>query len=123
MQALRGRPALINFWASDCPSCLEEMPHLAGLHHRFSDDGLALVGVAMAYDPPNRVLELAERRRLPYPIALDLDGALALAFGNVSVIPTTFLIAPDGNIVRRYVGLPDMAQLRREIAVLLPVSR
>lgn len=122
MQTLSGRPALVAFWASDCASCLEEMPHLVELYRRFNDRGLALIGVAMAYDPPHRVLELARRRDLPYPVALDLDGALATAFGNVSVTPTTFLIAPDGAIVGRYVGRLNMPRLRRTIMALLPAS-
>ena len=120
MRELRGRPVLVTFWATTCQSCLKEMPHLVELYKEFENDGFELIGVAMSYDPPNRVLELATERRLPYPVALDLDGALAAAFGKVTLTPTSFLVAPDGRIIRHEIGEMDVARLRRQIETLLP---
>ena len=119
MRELRGRPVLITFWATTCAVCLKEMPHLVELYEELGNRGFELIGVAMAYDPPNRVLELAAERRLPYPIALDLDGSLAAAFGNVRLTPTSFLVAPDGRIVQHKVGEMDLAGLRRQVETLL----
>lgn len=95
------------------------MPHLIELYEEFRDRGFELIGVAMAYDPPNRVLELASQRRLPYSIALDLDSSLASAFGDVKLTPTSFLIAPDGKIIRHKVGEMDIIDLRQRIEDLL----
>ena len=69
--------------------------------------------------PPNRVLELSNERQLPYPISLDLDGALASAFGNVMLTPTSFLIAPDGKIIKHKIGEMDIVKLRRQIEHML----
>ena len=119
MGELRGRPVLVTFWATTCPGCLKEMPHLVELYEELGNAGFELVGVAMSYDPPNRVLELTAERQLPYPIALDLDGALAAAFGNVMLTPTSFLIDPDGRIIKHKIGEMDMAELRQQVESLL----
>lgn len=115
MQALRGKPVLVTFWATTCPGCLKEMPHLVELYEEFGRDGFELIGVAMAYDPPNQVLALTTERRIPYPVSLDIDGAIATAFGNVMLTPTSFLIAPDGKVIRHKIGEMDIYQLRRQI--------
>lgn len=119
MRDLRGQPVLVTFWATTCSVCLKEMPHLIELYKEFGNRGFELIGVAMAYDPPNRVLELASERRLPYPIALDLDGSLASAFGGVTLTPTSFLIAPDGSITRHKAGETDLSGLRQQVEDLL----
>ena len=104
LDALRGKPVLLTFWATTCSGCVKEMPYLVELHNTYGQQGLEVIGVAMAYDPPNQVLAMRERRGLPYTIALDLDSSAAQAFGDVKLTPTTFLIAPDGRIVYRKLG-------------------
>lgn len=116
---LQGSPALITFWATDCPGCIAEMPHLVELYHELADKGLNLVGVAMHYDPPDRVLAMVEAKKLPYPIALDPMGELARNFGNVQLTPTNFLIAPDGSIVLQKIGEMDMKHVRSRILKML----
>ena len=96
LQDLRGNPVLVTFWATTCPGCIKEMPHLISLYKELSQDGFEIIGVAMSYDPPNRVIELINKRRVSYPIALDPDGSIAKAFDNVLLTPTSFLISPEG---------------------------
>ena len=108
---LRNRPVLVTFWATSCPSCVAEIPHLVELYNRYHSRGLEIIAIAMAYDPPNRVVELTELRRLPYTVALDLDGAAARAFDNVRLTPTSFLISPAGRIVHRQLGKLDMTHI------------
>lgn len=112
---LRGRPVLVTFWATTCPGCIAEMPHLIDLYRRLHPAGLEIVAVAMSYDPPNQVLAMRERRGLPYPVALDIDGGIARAFGDVKLTPTSFLIDPDGRIVFHKIGEMDMAALEETI--------
>ncbi len=119
LSGLRGRPVLVTFWATSCPGCLEEMPHLIELYHELHDQGLEIIGIAMSYDPPNHVVNLVERRAVPYPIALDLEERAALAFGDVRLTPSSFLIAPDGRIVQQKIGEMDMQRLRDTILGLL----
>lgn len=119
LDELRGRPVLVTFWATTCPSCVKEIPHLIDLHRELAPRGLTVIGVAMAYDPPPQVRELVERREIPYTIALDRDGSAAKAFGDVSLTPTTFLIDPQGRIVQRTLGEVDMEVLKRRIEGML----
>lgn len=116
---LRGRPVLVTFWASDCRSCIEEIPDLAALYRDYSAWGFETIAVAMAYDPPNRVLETAKARQIPYKVALDPSGRLAEAFGRVQQVPNTLLIAQDGRIILRKLGRIRIEELRTAIERLL----
>ncbi len=119
LQQLQGRPVLITFWATTCASCRKEMPHLIALYNELAPKGLEIIGVAMSYDPPNQVVALSKRLQIPYPLALDVEGNIALAFGDVNLTPTSFLIGPDGSIVQHDVGIMDMNGLRKRIEGLL----
>lgn len=115
---LRGRPVLVTFWATTCPGCMEEMPHLIDLYRELNPRGLEIIGVAMAYDPPNQVLTVVNQRQVPYPITLDIESKAAMAFGDVRLTPSSFLIAPDGRIVLQKIGELDMQRIRREILAM-----
>ncbi len=115
LEEMRGKPVLISFWATSCTPCLEEMPHLAKLYADLHPAGFDIVAVAMSYDPPNRVLELTEALQTPYKISLDIDSAIANAFGDVALTPTTFLVDPAGQIVLHQLGALDLASLRQQI--------
>jgi len=123
MKDLRGRPVLVTFWATTCSTCLGEMPHLISLYNELSGKGFEIIGVAMAYDPPNRVLELARVRSVPYAIALDIDSSVAHAFDGVTLTPTSVLIAPDGRIITHNVGALNMQELRAQIMDMLKQSQ
>jgi len=115
----RGRPLLVTFWATTCASCVRELPHLIELYEELHPRGLEIIGIAMAYDPPNLVLAMSRERNIPYPVALDIDSVAARAFGDIRVTPTTFLIAPDGRIVYYRIGTLDMAEIRQDILDML----
>ncbi|MEN8260298.1 MAG: TlpA disulfide reductase family protein [Pseudomonadota bacterium] len=116
---LRGKPVIVTFWATDCPGCIEEIPHLIELFNDYSNKGLNIIAVAMFYDPPSRVVAMTKDKALPYPVALDVDAKHAQAFGDVRLTPTNFLIAPDGTIAVQKVGLMDMADIRSRIDQML----
>ena len=112
---LRGKPVLVTFWASDCLSCLEEIPDLISLHQQYRASGLAVISVAMYYDPPNQVLETAAAKQLPYAVALDPTAVLAKAFGEVQFTPTTFLIDRNGKIAMKTTGKFELATIRERL--------
>jgi len=116
---LRGKVVLVNFWATSCATCVQEMPKLVATYRRHRDRGFETVAVAMRYDPPNYVLHYAAKNALPFKVALDPMGAAARAFGDVELTPTTFVIDRRGTIVKRYVGEPDFAELDRLIEAKL----
>ncbi|MGB7933268.1 MAG: TlpA disulfide reductase family protein [Gammaproteobacteria bacterium] len=122
LAGMRGKPLLVTFWATTCPSCMKEMPLLIDLYHELSPLGLKVIGIAMYYDPPNRVLAMQASRSIPYTIALDIDARAARAFGDVELTPTTFLIAPDGRVVYQKTGGMDMDRLRNDILAMLRSS-
>ncbi|PLZ03455.1 hypothetical protein CY652_06530 [Burkholderia sp. WAC0059] len=107
---LKGKVYLVNFWATDCSTCIQEMPQMVQTYDRFKGQGLEFVAVAMKYDAPTYVTNYAQTRRLPFRIAMD-DGSAAREFGNVQLTPTTFVVGRDGRILKRYVGEPQFAEL------------
>lgn len=122
LKALRGKPVLITFWATDCPSCIEEIPTLIDLYNRHHDSGLEMIAVAMSYDPPNHVIDLTKERQLPYNVALDLNSEFAQAFGGVMFTPSTFLLAPDGSVINHQIGLFDPEKLNTMIQALIKAN-
>jgi len=119
LQALRGRPVLVSFWATTCVPCVDELPDLIRLYQEWHGLGFELVAVAMPYDPPSLVQKFAQRYALPYPVALDIDGKVTSAFGGVPYVPAAFLIAPNGNVELSYTGRLDIAKTRRIIVKYL----
>ena len=119
LKDLRGKPVMVTFWATDCPSCVKEIPHLIDLYTQYHARGLELIAVAMYYDPPNHVVDMTKARQLPYDVALDLKSELARAFGDVMLTPSTFLIAPDGSVTLRKTGIFDLAEMKTRVESLL----
>lgn len=111
--ALKGKPYLVNFWATSCVTCVKEMPDIVALHEEFSGKGFQTIAVAMRYDRPDFLEKFVQDRELPFTVVHDTTGDWARAFGDVSVTPTTFVIDAKGQIFKRYVGEPDFPALRR----------
>ncbi|MCP1672913.1 peroxiredoxin [Natronocella acetinitrilica] len=119
---LRGKPTIIAFWATTCVTCVQEIPHFAELYEELAPRGLQFVAVAMEYDPPNQVQAMVKAREMPYPVAMDQDGSVAKAFGDVRLTPTTVVIGPNGEIVQRRLGMMDMERLRERLERMLPAD-
>jgi len=115
LQKLQGKPVIVTFWATDCPACIKEIPHLIDLYNAYHERGLEMIAVAMYYDPPNHVVAMTKARQLPYNVALDITADHALAFGRVMFTPTTFLITPDGLIGLQKTGAFDVAVMKARI--------
>ena len=119
LQQLHGKPVLVTFWATSCPSCIEEIPHLVELYRELHPKGLEIIGVAMSYDLPEQVRALVRQRQIPYPVVLDTQGQIAREFDNVRLTPTSVLISPEGRIVHYRLGLLDMPKLRSTLEAFL----
>lgn len=115
MQDLRGKVVLVKFWATSCVTCVKQMPETIAAYKQYTDQGYEAVAVAMDYDPPNFVLNFAETRKLPFPVALDTKGDIARAFGDIRLTPTAFLIDKKGNIIKRYLGEYDVAEFHATV--------
>lgn len=116
---LKGKVTLVNFWATSCVTCVGEMPKMVATYDKYHGKGYNMLAVAMSYDPPSYVVNYTQTRKLPFQVAIDNTGAVAKAWGDVQLTPTTFLVNKRGEIVKRYVGEPDFAELHRLIEKLL----
>lgn len=122
MAGLKGKVVLVNFWATSCPGCIEEMPKLVDTYKNYHSQGYETVAVAMNYDPPNYVLAYSHANNLPFVVSIDAQGNLSHAFGDVRLTPTSFLIDRQGNIIQRTIGELDMDQLHKTIEEQLKKS-
>lgn len=116
---LRGKVTLVNFWATSCTTCVAEMPEIIATHQKFNSRGFDTIAVAMSYDPPSYVVNFAETRKLPFKVAIDNTGAVAKAWGDVRLTPTTYIVNKRGEIVKKYVGAPNFDELHKLIEKLL----
>ena len=115
LKSLQGKIVIINFWATDCKNCIEEIPHLIKLYDNYHSQGLEIISISMYYDLPNHVVAMSKNKQIPYDLALDLRGKHAKAFGNIQLTPTTFLINPQGQIISKKTGLFDMMAMEKQI--------
>jgi cytochrome c biogenesis protein CcmG/thiol:disulfide interchange protein DsbE len=113
----KGRVVLLNFWATWCDSCKDEIPALQELRRSDVGSRFELLSVSVDDDPSKAVPPFAAKYGLKYPI-LYADRKTLDAYA-VRMLPTTFLIAPDGSIVRRYVGPLDARAVENDILSLL----
>ena len=107
---LKGKPAIIAFWASWCGPCKKEMPMLNAFYQQYRDQGLQVIGISVDEDP-HKARQWAKEQGIQFPIALDAQSTLVDGFDSRGV-PTTFWIKPDGTIWHRTVGIPSGGEER-----------
>jgi thiol-disulfide isomerase/thioredoxin len=111
-----GKVVLVNFWATWCPPCREEIPELLELKKEYKDR-LEIVGISEDDDPPESVLKFARQKGMTYPIVM-ATPELIDSYG-VLALPTSFLIDVQGRVVQKHSGLYPIEMYRREIRALL----
>jgi len=116
---LRGRPVVLNFWASWCPPCLAEMPEFERVHRRLGDR-VAFLGVNQR-DQAQAAERLARSTGVTYPLAADTAGRSFDAFGGLGM-PTTVLIGADGTVADIFAGQLDEKLLSERIRRVLGVA-
>ena len=111
MASLKGKVVLVNFWATDCKSCIEEMPDLVKTYHTYASQGLEIIAVAMPYDPPAQVVNFADQKNLPFPVMHAGFGDITHQFDGVSVTPTTYIYNKEGLRIQSVVGTLNFDKL------------
>lgn len=109
---LRGRPVILNFWASWCVACREEAYILEGAHRTFSKQGAVFIGIAIN-DTREKSMAFIQKYRKSYNLAPDDEsGTIALDYG-VTAVPETFFIDEEGIIRQKIVGAIQYEQIRK----------
>jgi cytochrome c biogenesis protein CcmG/thiol:disulfide interchange protein DsbE len=111
---LRGKAVVLNFWATWCPPCKEEIPWLVDLQKRYGPQGLQIVGVAMDDSDPKDVVKFAAEHSINYPVLIGEDK-VAEQYGGIDYLPTTFYIDRSGVVMNRIFGEPDRGELEQNI--------
>lgn len=111
MAALKGQVVLINFWATDCPGCIKEMPKLTEAYNEYNKKGLEIIAVAMPYDPPAQVLNYATIKKIPFPVMHDGLSEITEKFGGINLTPTTYIFDKQGHRLQRTIGELDFNKL------------
>jgi thiol-disulfide isomerase/thioredoxin len=107
---------VVNFWATWCKPCVQEMPELVELQKEFSAQNVQFLGLGI--DSPTNIAEFAEKYQISYPLfAAGMEGTeLSRAMGNkAGGLPFTVLISTDGRVVKSYLGRLKMDELRSDI--------
>jgi len=105
LQEQRGRVVMVNFWATWCGPCRQEMPHLNRLYGKYRDAGFTLLGVNID-DDQAKAVGLASRLGLQFPVLLDTDKKVSRLY-DLSTMPSTVLIDRDGRVRHVHLGYRD----------------
>jgi peroxiredoxin len=115
MSSLKGQVVLVNFWATDCPGCIAEMPKLVETYQQYHTKGLEIIAVAMPTDPISQVQNYVQKNKLPFPVAHDDNGDITSRFDDVRLTPTTFMIDKEGHLMGKIIGEMDFTALRGQL--------
>ena len=116
---LLGKVYLINFWATDCPGCIKEMPYLIKTYNKYKDNNFEILAISMHYDPPSRVMSYAQKNSLPFPVIMDIKKDIIKHFKKVKLTPTSILVNHEGKIVNTIIGEIEFKEFNQTVEALL----
>jgi peroxiredoxin len=109
----RGKVVLLDFWATWCAPCRDEIPHFVEFQNTYGGQWLQVIGLSMD-DSPKPVLPFYKEFKMNYPVAMGTTQ-IAEAYGGILGLPVTFLIDRDGKIAAKHVGAVEIPVLEAEI--------
>ncbi len=117
LSSYRGKVVLLDFWATWCVPCREEIPHFAELQQKYGDRGLQIIGVSMD-DSSDPVGLFYQQFHMTYPVVMG-NARIGELYGGVLGLPIAFLIDRDGHIHAKHIGATDASIFEKEIGGLL----
>lgn len=118
LSSMKGKVLILDFWATWCPPCKEEVPHLVRLQSKYRDQGLQIVGLSLDAGGASVVKPFAEEHDVNYTMLIATDET-AKAYGGVAMIPTTFVVDRSGVVVKRFIGYTAPEAFEEAILPLL----
>lgn len=117
LSSFRGKVVLLDFWATWCVPCREEIPRLVELQNKYGEKGLQIVGISMD-DSPDPVRTFYPQFKMNYPVVMG-TAKTGEQYGGVLGLPIAFLIDREGRIVKKHIGATGSDVFEREISSLL----
>ena len=111
---LRGKAVVLNFWASWCGPCKQEIPWLVQMQKQYGGQGLQVVGVSMDDGDPKDVVRFASENSINYPVLIG-EEKVANEYGGIDYLPTTFYIDRNGVVLDRVFGQPGREELEQKV--------
>ncbi len=118
LETLKGKVVVVNFWATWCVPCRQEIPGFIDTYKSLHAKGVEVIGVSLDEGGWDVVQPYVNRSNIPYPVVIG-DQSLSEAYGGIEAIPTTFIINKEGNIVGKHVGYLSKDQLEKQIKAVL----
>ncbi|NIM02993.1 redoxin domain-containing protein [bacterium] len=114
----KGKVIILNFWATWCPPCREEIPDFVELYEEYKDEGLVIIGVNLDRGDSRTVKQFSKNYKINYPIVTG-NVSVTQDYGGIRGIPTTFIIDRKGNIKEKYLGYRSKATFEEAVKRLL----
>ncbi len=119
----KGKVVVLDFWATYCPPCLEEIPHLNALQNEYGEK-LHVVGLHVGgEEDQSKVPVFVEKLKINYSLGYPEDELTAVLFGNDNAIPQTFVFDRQGNLVKKIVGFDEIEKVNLDEAIREAVNR
>ncbi len=110
---------VVNFWATWCPPCRDEIPDFQAFHEKYEDEGVKIIGIAVDDEGAEIVRPFVEEMNMTYLALVDTTRVAAEKFGGIYAIPTTFIIDRDGTVRKKHVGYMSYENLEMAVLPLL----
>ena len=118
LSEFKDKVVIIDFWATWCPPCRQEIPHFIDLYSQYKDKGLEIIGIALDGNAERVVPRFVTENNINYTVLLGNQDAGDL-YGGIAAIPTTFIVDKEGKIRKKYIGYNEKEVFERDIKELL----